>query len=256
MERPVRVGVPSTTLPIAGASGKAPTAEYPTFQLGQLRSSATIKTIASFEPDVLIVACFPRLIPRAIREIPALAALNIHPSLLPAHRGPDPLFWIMRAGGAGCGVTIHELDVGLDTGAILAQRAILYPDGAGEPELEMRLASVGAELAANVVEELASGECTKRPQDARTASYESWPSVDDYAIDTNRPARHAWNFTRGAAGRRVPVRVDTDSGPIHVSDALAFGERDERPVEPEPGQVIIDFKDGWLLGRLSHDGGS
>jgi hypothetical protein len=146
LERPVRVGAPPSALPIAGMPRPRPGSTYPTFQIGQIRASPTIDLIESLQPDVIVVACYPRLIPRMIREIPRLGSLNVHPSLLPAHRGPDPLFWIMRDGGDGCGVTVHELSDAFDAGDILAQQAVPYPDGSRERELELLLASVGAEL--------------------------------------------------------------------------------------------------------------
>lgn len=241
-------------LPIAGTPGNATANRYPTYRIGSVTSSSTVELIQSFDPDVLLVACFPRLIPRAIRAIPRLTALNIHPSLLPAHRGPDPLFWIMHAGGAGYGVTVHALSGHFDTGNILAQRALPYPDGARESDLELMLASVGAELAANVISTVEQHATRGEPQNEMLASYESWPTVEDFVIDTNRYALQAWNFIRGVAPRGVPVRVKTASGTVHVSDALARGESDDVVAIPTADQVVINFQTGWLLGQLHHGG--
>jgi len=250
LERPVRIDPNVTMLPIAGKPGSTTVTRYPTYSVGSLTSPGTIELVESFTPDVLIVACFPRLIPRVIREIPHLTALNVHPSLLPAHRGPDPLFWIMRDGGSGCGVTLHELDRRFDTGAILAQRAVQYPDGVRESELEFLLAANGAELTAEIMDSLAVVRLCGEQQDARLASYESWPTSDDFTIDTQRPARNAWNFIRGVAGRGIPVRVQTDTGPVLVADALAYGDVGELPATPETDQVVLQFASGWVLAQI------
>ena len=71
--------------------------------------------ISALHPDAICVACFPYRLPQEILRIPHLGSLNVHPSLLPDNRGPDPLFWTFRRGDAFTGVTIHLMDVGLDS---------------------------------------------------------------------------------------------------------------------------------------------
>lgn len=252
IERPIRVDHPSTILPIAGSRLSVSPTRYPVYSLGHLNTSEPRDLVRSFEPDVLIVACFPKLIPRAIRDIPRLAAINVHPSLLPAHRGPDPLFWIMRDGGAGCGVTLHALTGSFDTGDILAQHAYSYPDGVRESELERLLAETGADLVAALLDVASAGRPRGRPQNESLASYETWPREDDFTISTQQPVRDAWNFLRGVADRGVPVRVRTDHGLILTADALDYGDSGNGPSIAESGQVILQFASGWLLARLWH----
>ena len=246
LERPVRVSAPVSALPIAGVPRQRTCGTLPTFQIGQLSSPPTVELIDSFEPHLVVVACYPHLIPRSIRDIPRLGSLNVHPSLLPTHRGPDPLFWVIRDGGNGCGVTVHELSGAFDAGDILAQQAVPYPDGARERDVELLLASVGAELVADVIAAHTSDKQRRQRQDERSASYESWPTVDDYAISVNRPARDAWNFLRGVAGRGVPIRIIDGPAEFVVSDAVEFAQGSAPPVAITIGEVVITFKDGWL----------
>ena len=252
LDQPQRAELSVTTLPIAGGAARLPARSFPTFRIGPLTAATTLEFVDSLEPDVIIVACFPSLIPRAIRNMPRLIAINIHPSLLPAHRGPDPLFWIMRDGGVGCGVTVHELSGKLDAGDILAQRVVMYPDGARESAVERQLATSGAELAADVVRSVETGHLHRREQDERAATYEPWPGIENFTISTVRSVRHAWNFIRGVAGRGVPVRVESDSDVFFISDALAIGEGTNPPQTTIEGQVPIQFKDGWLLAQIQH----
>ncbi len=251
LDRPILVGAPPSALPIAGMPRRQPGSDFPTFQIGQLSASSTIAMIESLQPDVIVVACYPRLIPRAIRQLPRLVSKNVHPSILPAHRGPDPLFWIMRDGGDGFGVTIHALSDALDAGDILAQSAVLYPDGARERELELLLASVGAELVAEIVTSHKTGEPLRQRQDERSASYESWPTDGDYVISVNRPVRHGWNFVRGVAGRGLPIRIVDGSAEHVVSDAVQLVQGGSPPVTSNASEIVIRFSDGWLLA-LEH----
>jgi methionyl-tRNA formyltransferase len=247
IEQPIRVNPPARSLPMLGQP--TPVADVPVIRVGRLSSVPTIDLVTALEPDIIAVACFPRLIPAELTNIGRLA-VNIHPSLLPQHRGPDPLFWIMRSGGAGLGVTIHELSERYDQGRIFAQRAVQYTDGARESQLEDHLARTGARLLTEVVQSFMNHALTATEQDARLTTYESWPSERDYSISSDRPVLHAWNFIRGVAEREVPIRVDTGDGSILVSDATAFGHCN-RPPSPAANERFITFADGWLSVRLA-----
>ena len=118
----------------------------PVWKVRQLSSSDTINVLTAYQPDIICVACFSKRIPRVILDIPRFACLNVHPSLLPANRGPEPLFWTFREGSAQTGVTIHLIDEGLDSGAIVAQEAIEIPDGISYSDLEELSAQLGGTL--------------------------------------------------------------------------------------------------------------
>src|SRR5215213_8029156 len=118
-------------------------AGIPVISLADLRDAETVTRLASVHPDALVVACFPWRLPRAARSLASLGGINIHPSLLPALRGPDPVFWALRRGDRRTGVTLHLLDAGLDTGPIIAQEAVDIPPGIRAPDLEARLAELG-----------------------------------------------------------------------------------------------------------------
>ncbi|HEX5166926.1 MAG TPA: formyltransferase family protein [Thermomicrobiales bacterium] len=224
--------------------------DLPTYQVGRLTSSGTLELIDQLDPDLIVVACFPRLIPEAIHGRARLGGINIHPSLLPQHRGPDPLFWIMRDGGRGCGVTVHALADRYDSGDILAQRPVPYPAGVRESELERRLAGEGAELALSVIEGLVVGRQSRTAQDEHQASYESWPAERDYHLDTRRSALDSWNFVRGVAERGVPIRID--AGDLLIREAIAFGD-DTEPPEAGDGELIIRCNPGWLRAVIDDE---
>ena len=85
----------------------------PVWKVRQLSNSETIRVFTAYQPDMICVACFSKRIPRDILDIPRLGCLNVHPSLLPANRGPEPLFWSFREGNEQTGVTIHLMDEGI-----------------------------------------------------------------------------------------------------------------------------------------------
>ena len=249
IETPILIPTRNRQLPMAMKDHADATPDLPTYQIGNLDALATVTLVEDIAPDLIVVACFPRLIPRVVYQRAHLGAVNIHPSLLPAHRGPDPLFWIMRDGGIGCGVTVHALADRFDRGDILAQQSIPYPDGARESELESILAQAGADLTRSVLDAITTGTQNRMQQDEPHATYESWPTGRDYVLDTNRPALHAWNFVRGVAERGVPVRVATVGGDVFISDAAEFGDAGDPPSAGD-GQVVIRFNPGWLLAKV------
>jgi methionyl-tRNA formyltransferase len=136
----------------------------PVFEVRRMANPLTISTLAAFAPDMICVACFSLYIPRVVLDIPRLGCLNVHPSLLPDNRGPEPLFWTFRRGDAQTGVTIHCMDEGMDSGDILAQEAIAVPDGIDYAALEAQSAQLGGLLLAKTAWQLYEGTAVAVPQ--------------------------------------------------------------------------------------------
>jgi methionyl-tRNA formyltransferase len=240
---PVRL-TPPRSVPMAGRPA------HPVYQVGNLSSPETLGLVASLRPDVIVVACFPRRLPQALYDLARLAALNIHPSLLPAGRGPDPLFWTLRCGDGRSGVTVHGLTETYDAGPIYAQAVHHYEDGTSETALERQLATLGAELTHTVIVSLGRGACQSVPQDERLASYQPWPGPEDYVLDTQCSARSAFNFVNGIAARGHPILLRMPDGTWEITAALAW--HDDVPLEsPEPGATYVPFARGVLVARLA-----
>src|SRR5690606_18815044 len=135
------------------------------WRIGDLRSKRVERALAGVDADALVVACYDRLIPAAIYGRLPLGGLNLHPSLLPDKRGPDPLFWVFHAGDELAGVTVHQLSDEFDAGGILAQQSLPMPDGISEDELDARLADIGAGLLVECLDGLMRGGLTPPLQD-------------------------------------------------------------------------------------------
>src|SRR5687768_15430097 len=140
--QPWRAADPPSAVELAWDAG------IPVVEVGWV-DAAGLRALDALEPDVAAIACFPWLLPRPWRDRPPRGCVNLHPSLLPAYRGPAPLFWQFRAGESRTGVSLHAVDGGADTGSLIAQQAVPFPDGIDTARAETLTAQAGARLLAD-----------------------------------------------------------------------------------------------------------
>ena len=193
----------------------------PIFEVGNLRAPAVQNFVAKLAPDVACVACFAQRIPPALLTMPRHGFLNVHPSRLPAYRGPAPLFWQWRNGETQTGVTVHWMDERLDTGAIAVQAPITLPDGSSGPQADQICARVGGELLVNVLQALGRGEVPRQPQPAG-GSYQPWPQAADFSLDSTWSAQRAFNFMRGTAEWGHSYSITIDNQQLALAEAVAY----------------------------------
>ena len=161
----------------------------PVFQPASLRRDAEARAhIASLRPDVIVVVAYGLFLPADTLAVPPLGALNIHPSLLPKHRGPSPVATAILQGDETTGVTLMQLDEGMDSGPVIAQRET--PIGADETAetLTERLFHIGAELLTDTLPWWRTGEIAPMPQVESHATITSLLKREDGAIDWTRSA--------------------------------------------------------------------
>jgi methionyl-tRNA formyltransferase len=226
--------------------------DLPAFELRQAGAPATLATLAELRPDVAGVACFPRRIPPSLLALAPRGFMNLHPSLLPAHRGPEPLFWTFRAGETRAGATVHFMDERFDTGDIVAQAPIELPDGMLGPDAERACSELGTRLMVTALQALAEGTLTPYPQPAG-GSYEPAPTADDFRLDTNWPARRAFNFMRGTAEWGQPYRVAAGPADLLLTKAISFDATGElgTPFQRSSRDIRVQFAPGVLHARLT-----
>lgn len=155
------------------------------------------ETLARFDPDLLVVSCFPWRIPEEIVALAPLGGLNVHPSALPAYRGPDPLFWIYRHGRLRTGVTVHQLTAEFDAGPIVEQAVFDLPLGLPGNRLERQAAGIGGTLLVRAIRALSERRARPLPQSLEHSSYFSWPQPEDLEIGPEWPAWRAVHFLNG-----------------------------------------------------------
>jgi len=168
----------------------------PVFQPPGLRRPEAVEELTSLKPDVIVVCAFGVILRQPVLDIPAKGVLNVHPSLLPRHRGASPIAAAILAGDEQTGVTIMLIDPGMDSGPILSQRAIAISPWDTGGSLGERLAEVGAELLLEVLPRWLADEIEPQPQDDSLATQCSLLSKEAGAIDWNLPAIDIWRRVR------------------------------------------------------------
>ncbi|MDQ3779308.1 MAG: methionyl-tRNA formyltransferase [Chloroflexota bacterium] len=218
-------------------------------------TAATVATIAGVRPDLIVVACFPWRLPVALLALPRFGAVNVHPSLLPVGRGPEPVFWTLRRGERQTGVTLHQIDAGFDTGPILARDVLPVPPAVRAPRLEEELMRRGGALLVEILPRLLAGEIEPAPQDDARATRAPLPAPADWVMPTTLPAAWAYRFTRGVAplGGPLTLAVGATGQTYPVRDALAY-EATATMAEPlvveAPGVLRARFRPGWVRFQI------
>ena len=147
--------------------------------------------------DAAVVAAYGRILPPWMLAAPRYGCLNVHFSLLPRYRGAAPINWAIAAGEPETGVTIMQMDEGLDTGPILLQAQTPIGDNETAPELTTRLSAVGAGLLVDALAKLERGDLPPMPQDSTLATQAPILRREDGQVDWKRPASEIFNRLRG-----------------------------------------------------------
>lgn len=204
----------------------------PLEQLGApLIAAADVKR---FRPDIIVVASFPQLIPTATLSAARIGALNMHMSLLPRHRGVDPIFWTYWHDDREAGVTIHWMNERFDAGDIAAQQALPFARGLASRMLYMQLTSCGVELLAGVLDQLVLGNVPRRPQDEAYATYKSATDIAQARIPFAQwPAERVWHVLSGLGDQRSGLLAVAANAPIEHGRASGYHCTNE----VEPGRI-------------------
>jgi len=195
------------------------------------------------QPDLIGVAIYPRRIPQEIIALAPLGAINVHPSLLPRHRGPLPLFWTYHADDRDAGVTVHHMNQILDAGDIIVQERFPLPRAYPVEKLDADVAVRGALLLRSAAQALASGRAPRVVQDedaATNAPRVRWgtPMVRFDEWDVER----VWHFLAGLCPRFQEPLVNNSGGPVVYQVVNGF----EHGPSGTPGSVE-KTSNGWKL---------
>jgi methionyl-tRNA formyltransferase len=223
-------------------------------------SDGLARRVRALNVDLLCVAHFPWRLAPALIESARLGGINVHPALLPRHRGLLPLFWIYHSDDRQSGVTVHHLSDRLDEGAIIRQEAFDLPRGFPADELNARNARVAAGLAVESVAALAQGEAAARPQDPALATrapavVPGTPMVRFAEWDVER----VWHFLAGTHPHFIepltderghPAGYDGVEGFVREEPSLAIGSAQRM----EDGRLALSCRGGRVLLRSARNG--
>jgi methionyl-tRNA formyltransferase len=225
----------------------------PLYQPVRLREPEDLQPLVDVRPDLIVVAAFGLILPRALLDLPRLGCINVHPSLLPRWRGAAPIQATLLAGDRRTGVSIMQVEQRMDAGPVITQESVEFlPPGADArfsaawmntalppPEedaasLEPRLARVGARLLVESLGPLVAGKLEIATQDEDAATYCRRFARSDMLLDWSQPASHLARQVRAFRGRGDAFT--TWRG--RVLKVLSARELDALPGQPGPGNVI------------------
>jgi methionyl-tRNA formyltransferase len=222
----------------------AQAADLPVFQPASLRDEEAQAELKALNPDIMVVVAYGLLLPQAVLDMPRLGCINVHASLLPRWRGAAPIQRAIEADDRTTGITIMQMEAGLDTGPMLHKVAcdILPNDTAAT--LHDRLADMGPEALLQALGAIAEGTVEPEPQDDTQSNYARKIEKAEAAID--------WQLSAEALDRRVrafnpfPIAytlVGEDRLRIHAADPLIEGV----PANAQPGTITKIDSDGIVV---------
>ncbi len=170
--------------------------DIPVYQPLNFKNSDEVAQLKSLNADLMVVVAYGLILPKVVLDAPPLGCINVHASILPRWRGAAPIQRAIAAGDAETGVTLMQMDVGLDTGAMLLKVTTpISPDDTGG-SLHDRLAEIGAPALLEVLDQLADGTVQPEPQDNSLATYAHKLTKEEAKLDWNRSAADLHNLIR------------------------------------------------------------
>lgn len=206
-----------------------------------LKDAGIVAKIAATKPDLMVVAAYGLLLPQAVLDIPRRGCVNVHASLLPRWRGAAPVQAAILDGDRVTGVSLMQMEAGLDSGPVLASASINIGADESAGELQARLAILGAELLAEKIEEILNGRLEAHPQDDSLATYAGKIRKENAAIDWRRSAAEIARLIR--AFNPVPgARFDLDGESVKCWRAEPLDA-----AEAPAGTIVAAGKDGVTI---------
>jgi len=224
---------------------RAETLGLPVLQPPKVKTPDFLDQMAALEPDLAIVIAFGQIFPKRLLELPVHGCINIHASLLPAHRGAAPIQAALAAGDAITGVCTMVMEKGLDTGPVLLRESTPIADSDTAESLSLRLAELGADLMIRTLEALEEETLIPTPQDSALASYAPRIQKADGRIDWSSSARELW--LRSRAFTPWPgLHATLGDQPVKILEASVVSAEEVR----EGPSAVEDAVPGTYLGLV------
>jgi methionyl-tRNA formyltransferase len=201
--------------------------------------------------DIILMSCFSKRLPDELINIGHHGCFNMHPSLLPRYRGPEPIFWQMKQ-ASGLGVSWHQVEYDFDAGDIVNQQTVTLCEGATYTEINMQLAETGAKLMMKLLADASEGRLNKMGQDPGVASYYSYPQQQDFVLDLECSVQQAYNFVRATQVFGFSYRCQHNNQSYFLKQALNYDNKTSlKAVEVHGNGLYIPFKDGVLMATYT-----
>lgn len=216
---------------------------FPVLQSARLKDPAAIEWVSARSPDLLVLAFVTDFVPKAMIESATHGGINYHPSLLPKYRGGSAMNWAVINGEKETGVTIHQIDEGVDTGPIIIQKRVpIDPQDTIKTLYFQKLYPLGIEMVAEAVRLIRENRASPRAQDHSQASFQPVIKESDVIIDWTQPTRRIYDLIRGSDP--APGATTYFQG-----EKLKIWEGSPRSETGQPGEIIdIQPDRGFLTG--------
>ena len=225
--------------------------ELPVFQPEKIKTAEAVEVLRGYEADIFVVAAFGQILSKEILEMPKYGCINIHASLLPKYRGAAPIQWAILNGDAVTGVTIMQMNEGLDTGDILTTKEVeISAEETGESLFD-KLALAGAELLIETLPEIEKGTLTPIKQEEEKASHVRMLTKEMGKIDWEKEAIVLERLVRGMNSwpsaycrlrnknmkvwRAAVLEEDTDARPGEIVNVT----KDALYIQTGKGQLVL-----------------
>ncbi len=209
-------------------------------QPDNLKTEESRLAIREARAQVMVVAAYGLILPQAVLDMPTLGCVNIHASLLPRWRGAAPIHRAIEAGDPETGITLMQMDKGLDTGAMLRRAPLAIGPEDTTGSLHDRLADLGAREIVALLPDLAAGRVTATPQDGALATYAAKIGKDDARLDWHRPATELERKLR-AFDPFPGAFCLLDGEPLKLWKAMpAAGQG-------QPGEILAVHRDAFMV---------
>ena len=220
----------------------------PVFQPVKIKAPEAVKILREYEADIFVVAAFGQILSEEILAMPKYGCVNIHASLLPKYRGAGPIQWAIIDGEKKTGVTIMQMDKGLDTGDMLLQKEVEIDKRETGDSLHDKLAAAGAELIVEALPQIEAGKLTPRRQNDEESCYAKMLHKSMGKIDWNMPAEKLDCLIRGLLSWPGAYTVVREKNlKIWEEEPVLPGELLAEPLEAEPGGIVRVEKDAFYV---------
>lgn len=220
------------------------------FQPEDINDGSMEELLKSLNPDFMVVVAYGQILKQRILDIPKYGSYNVHASLLPKYRGAAPINWVILNGEVETGITIMEMEKGLDTGDIISSSSIKIKDQDTTEDIHDQLAILGSDLIVKTLEDIYKGDSVKTQQDHSKSSYAPMLSKEMGLIDWDKSGRDIVNLVRGL--RPWPsayTRYKNDTLKIHKASLIDEEYKGENGqiVKITQNQIYVKVKDGSIM---------
>ena len=216
---------------------------YEVYQPEKVKTPEFVQILRSMQPELVVVAAFGQFLSQEILTMPKYGCINVHASLLPKYRGAAPIQYAIIKGEKESGVTIMQMDIGMDTGAMLDKVVVPIGENTTMGELHDELKEKGAQLLLEVIEKIEAGTAVAEPQTNDEATYATLLDRSMERIDWTKPAQDVHNLIRGFN----PAPSTFTTLPNGKNLKLWCSRMTDKTADAKPGTVVEISKRSFFV---------